>query len=504
MTKKAAKKFPLIPLLIGAIVVVAIVGAFIRLSPNTPSRIQEVVDGTQPTLGPTSTPLKYTLENGVCVVNPNGSYPNLDECRKDQTVNTAVPSCPSYANYSITPCDVTEAIFVVSLTMQGVPVKADDLNDSGDATKKSEYFYCLKKNPQECGDDDLKSANDFSQLDAGSNTMTVTFPQLCGDGESKLKTKCKTNGSDYFHAGNTYRVSLFERKEKGSPVIRDAAFYVSHFYPTVAKPVQSSDDESLNITTIRNAGGYNLEVSLTGRNEKGNKTSGNTNDNDKYNDYWIIVEGFDSDYKSESKCLFVSESGGSATIRLATRSPEQNEPLTAGRYILKIKDGKDGKNLRTSTPECKENDFTYYLVPFTIGENKAGRVDLPIQDPYGKENEYKGANATPMPVCEDADKDENGYCTKIPTALGIKISTEPQFFIRDIFRVVLSIGGIAAVIFFIQAGYKIMTSAGDKEKMGQAREQVTSAIMGLIFIILSITILEFIGVQILQIPGFGR
>ncbi|HMS22281.1 MAG TPA: hypothetical protein PKA38_00805 [Candidatus Levybacteria bacterium] len=70
------------------------------------------------------------------------------------------------------------------------------------------------------------------------------------------------------------------------------------------------------------------------------------------------------------------------------------------------------------------------------------------------------------------------------------------------FTIVLSIGGVAALLFFIRAGYTIMTSAGNKEKVGQAREQITAAITGLIFIILSIAILEFIGINILRIPGF--
>ena len=49
-----------------------------------------------------------------------------------------------------------------------------------------------------------------------------------------------------------------------------------------------------------------------------------------------------------------------------------------------------------------------------------------------------------------------------------------------------------------------MVSRGDKEKLAGARETLTSAIVGLLFIVLSIVILEIIGVDILRIPGFSR
>ena len=38
----------------------------------------------------------------------------------------------------------------------------------------------------------------------------------------------------------------------------------------------------------------------------------------------------------------------------------------------------------------------------------------------------------------------------------------------------------------------------------EAKEMITSAIVGSLFIIFSITILQFIGVSILHIPGFGE
>jgi hypothetical protein len=49
-----------------------------------------------------------------------------------------------------------------------------------------------------------------------------------------------------------------------------------------------------------------------------------------------------------------------------------------------------------------------------------------------------------------------------------------------------------------------MTSQGNPEKVQAAREQLTSAIVGLLFIIFSLAILTIIGVDILKLPGFTR
>jgi len=50
---------------------------------------------------------------------------------------------------------------------------------------------------------------------------------------------------------------------------------------------------------------------------------------------------------------------------------------------------------------------------------------------------------------------------------------------------------------------KIITSAGSPESIQAGKELITSALAGLIFIILSLFLLKLIGVDILQIPGFG-
>lgn len=107
------------------------------------------------------------------------------------------------------------------------------------------------------------------------------------------------------------------------------------------------------------------------------------------------------------------------------------------------------------------------------------------------------------PCGNDIDANE-GRCDFVNTSLGIPINVNPAGFIRSILGILLSISGGIAILLIMYAGYKIMTSRGNPEQVQSAREILTSAIVGLIFIIFSIVILQVITVDILQIPGFGN
>jgi hypothetical protein len=108
----------------------------------------------------------------------------------------------------------------------------------------------------------------------------------------------------------------------------------------------------------------------------------------------------------------------------------------------------------------------------------------------------------PRAYADPCVRTENGHCV-VSTAIG-EISTDPPEFIKKIFTVVLGLAGGIALIMIIIAGYKFMTSAGNPEALKGATEQLTSAIVGLLFIILSFVILQIIGVDILKIPGFTK
>ena len=82
------------------------------------------------------------------------------------------------------------------------------------------------------------------------------------------------------------------------------------------------------------------------------------------------------------------------------------------------------------------------------------------------------------------------------------LGTEPQSLITSLFGLILSLSGGVALILIIISGYRLLVSQGNPEAIKGAREQLTAAIVGLLFIIFSVVILEIIGVNILHIPGF--
>lgn len=93
---------------------------------------------------------------------------------------------------------------------------------------------------------------------------------------------------------------------------------------------------------------------------------------------------------------------------------------------------------------------------------------------------------------------KNNVCI---TAIG-EISTDPVGFVKSIFGIILSLSGGIALLLIILSGYKLMFSQGNPEKAQEAKETLTAAIVGLLFIIFSLVILQVIGVDILRIPGF--
>ncbi len=111
-------------------------------------------------------------------------------------------------------------------------------------------------------------------------------------------------------------------------------------------------------------------------------------------------------------------------------------------------------------------------------------------------------------VCtvEEPTVNPTNYPTSTPqtdcveSALGC-IPTDPEALIKNLFPYLLGLGGLMAFGFIVTAGIQILTSTGNPEKIQAAQELATSAITGLLFIILSLFLLRLIGVNILGLPG---
>ena len=89
------------------------------------------------------------------------------------------------------------------------------------------------------------------------------------------------------------------------------------------------------------------------------------------------------------------------------------------------------------------------------------------------------------------------------TAVGC-IPSDPESVITTIITIGLAAGGGIVLIMILVGSFMLSVSQGDPNKTKEAKEIITSAIIGLLFVIFSVTILQFIGVEILHIPGFGE
>jgi hypothetical protein len=96
-----------------------------------------------------------------------------------------------------------------------------------------------------------------------------------------------------------------------------------------------------------------------------------------------------------------------------------------------------------------------------------------------------------------------GTCAtdEIDTALGC-ISTDVASggFVGSILELAIGLGGGIALLLILYGVFIVTTSAGNPDKLNQGKEIIGSAVSGLLFIILSIVLLNLIGVNILEIP----
>ncbi len=88
---------------------------------------------------------------------------------------------------------------------------------------------------------------------------------------------------------------------------------------------------------------------------------------------------------------------------------------------------------------------------------------------------------------------------KLYTAIGCIPMGDTNEFIGFILRWAIGIGGGIAFLLIVFAGFQIMTSAGNPERLQAGKELLTSAIAGLILLVFSVFILRIIGVNILGI-----
>jgi hypothetical protein len=106
---------------------------------------------------------------------------------------------------------------------------------------------------------------------------------------------------------------------------------------------------------------------------------------------------------------------------------------------------------------------------------------------------------------DNCDPTNNGALSQngngISTAIGC-IPTEPVPLITGLMRVFAGLAGGIAILLMASGSIQMMVSGGSADGLKKGRDQLVQAGIGLLFVFLSVTFLQIIGVNILNLPGF--
>ncbi|GEM_PF-2877610 len=443
--------------------------------------------------------------------------------------------------------EINDYLSTVSVTFQGDLIDSLSVND---------LYICMEQDL--CiDDDDVKDGIFEGNLEyVGQATRGLTDDQVdektlqrykfddesktiivCGDGDSKLKTperftngngskECagdengENNDKDYFYPGSVYLLSLYQKAGDVFILHTVAGFFVNHGVP------EMTVSPSNNLTP---GGKFTVNVSSPKIRNNGN------GDKKNRNNYQIIVDGpgMRNDVLHQAilnpgnnqSCISFSAPGEQVTKVF----PTDEEGVTlAGDYVIRLR---EQINESHNYDDCL-GGFVYAEIHCHVGipgsDPTANVCGDPIIDPEGKDLNSMAqlfvelglsSGGTRLPCAElkdgavpdplhqlpgrENDVTNPADCAKIETALGT-IGLDLDEFVLSIFTYVLSIAGVAALLLIIYGGYNYMVSRGDPEKIKHAREIITAAIIGLLFIIFSFVILQVIAGDILQIPGFNE
>lgn len=75
--------------------------------------------------------------------------------------------------------------------------------------------------------------------------------------------------------------------------------------------------------------------------------------------------------------------------------------------------------------------------------------------------------------------------------------------IQILLKFITSITGGVGVILVMVAGFRLIISRGDPEKIREAKKTLTNVILGVLFALFALFIFQFFAVQVLRIPGFN-
>lgn len=338
---------------------------------------------------------------------------------------------------------------------------------------------------------------------------------VCGKNNNDLKSGDCNDKRDYFHAGNFYSVIVYVEQEGSYLAVQRAGFYVSRGMPNIKVSQDKltlgahfSVDLSQDVIRPggRNRNNYAVVLSGPGLLKKNECDHLDTPKTTMTFNYPLMRGEVQHYVDADSQSLL--DSGYTLPGKYVFRITEQTNEGDANRITEDV--------LRRGDNDCNSGGFTYATVTCTVSADpdpkKHKACGDPVFDPDKKDakqlldllNKIAGNSDAPFLPCKEGEKGVINPldCQEIDTAIG-SIKLDPIGFITRIFQIVLAIAGVGALFLIIYSGYRMLLSRGNKEMIQGARETITAAIIGLLFIIFSLVILSVITGNILKLPGFS-
>ena len=154
---------------------------------------------------------------------------------------------------------------------------------------------------------------------------------------------------------------------------------------------------------------------------------------------------------------------------------------------------------------CKSKSTTTQSVPDNLLECKECLYPEARETPFGGDTlklikNNRGENEAPTPVPGKSytslgclDSGGLGGFTQEGAAVNV---------IQTLLTIVFSLASGVALLYIFHGAFVILTSGGNSERLLYGKRVVSAAIIGLVFSLFSVFIVNFIGGKVLLIPGF--
>jgi len=188
-------------------------------------------------------------------------------------------------------------------------------------------------------------------------------------------------------------------------------------------------------------------------------------------------------------------------------------------YIEKVSRTIDGLSNNTFRRTYDNLTTTIYTAEFVLTSSNFNSDDISLcsasfrvgtdlspggmTDTAGDESDYA--------ICEsNLNHETTAYSSCIScfnkkgiwTAIGC-IDQKPKTMVSKLMTIGVGTLGGVFLLRVLAAAFILTTSQGDVKKTSEGKQMITEAVIGVLFILFSVTILQFIGADILKIPGFG-